>query len=424
MRTAALSSILLLAAGTAFGQFVQYTAPGSLADEEIPTQDRLKAAMDDASYHLGPLRVGPWLALKDVSYVNNVYGTETDQTSDITATLGAGAQAYLPIGHRLTLGMYALPEYVWWHDLSNRRGWNGAVGAGLFGYFNRMTVEVQAGGSRNQQYASSEVQVPVNLEDHHVSALVEVQVVGQMSLFAKGGVDQWRYNQRGLTPDLVNELTPLERDEKHAGGGVRYHFTKTISLGLGVEQYTTDFVHSENGRSSSGPAPFAELSVQAGHLSVIVNAIALDLKPTGQSEFVKYSGTNGNFQIGFRPAGKLELEYYGCRNLAYSIDPATPYYMDERTGVAVQSPLGWRATGRVYWENGRNPYVASATGGTAETDRFSTYGGNASLEFGRAVSLVVGGSRSDYTSAVAARNRSITQIQASLQFQSGKGQWW
>jgi hypothetical protein len=191
-----------------------------------------------------------------------------------------------------------------------------------------------------------------------------------------------------------------------------------------VEQYTNDFVHQANARSNSGLAPVVDLSVQTAHLRVAVNAMTLDLKPTGTSDFIPYRGTNGNFQVGFTPAGKLELQYYGGRNLTYSVQSGASYYLDERTGVAVASPLGWRATGRIYWEQGRNPYVASAAGGPTVTNHLTAYGGNLSLRIGRSASFVVGGSRSEYTSPVAEANRSIAQIQATLQLQSGEGQWW
>jgi len=423
MRKGAIALVLSLVASGVWAQFAQYTVPGSLAEEQVPTRDRLKSAMDTAPYQLGPLRLGPWFALKDVAYVNNVFGTETDQQSDLTATVGGGVHAYLPLGHRLTLGMYALPEYVWWRNLSNRRGWNGDVGAGLFGYFNRITVEVLAGNSRHQQYASSELQVPANLQDRRASALVEVAVVGQMSLFARARSDHWRYVTRGLEPDQAAALVLLDRDESRVGGGIRFHFTKAISLGVGVERYTTDFVRNVNGQSNSGPAPIAELSVETARVFALVSAIALDLKPTGPADFARYTGTNGDFQIGFRPSGKVILEYYGGRSLAYSIDPATPYYLDERAGLAVQSALGWRATARMFWEKGRNAYVA-AGGGPGVADRLTGYGGTITFGLGREASFDVGGSRVDYSSPAVARNRSVTQIQASLRLMSGKAQWW
>ena len=287
-----------------------------------------------------------------------------------------------------------------------------------------MTIEIKAGGSRQQQYASAEVEVPVNLEDRRASALIEVQVLGKLWLFARGGIDQWRYNDRGLTPDLVAELTPLDRDEKRAGGGVRLHFSKAISLGLGVEQYTTNFVNGGGEQANSGAAPVAELSLKAGRLSVLVNAVALDLKPSGQSGFVPYSGTNGNFQVFLKPAGRLTLEYYGGRNLAYSVESGVAYYLDQRMGLAVSSDLGWRASGKIFWETGHLDYIAQPAGATGRTDDLRDYGALFNVRLGRLVTLVVGGDRTDYTSALLANNYSITRVRTSLQFSSGKAQWW
>jgi len=401
-----------------------YTAPGSLAEEQIPNQERVKAAMDEARYHLGPLRYAPWLALKDVTYYDNVYGTTTDKVSDYTATLGAGLHGYVPLASRLTLGMYAMPEYVWWKDLSNRRGWNGGYGAGLFGYFNRATLEVKAGASRNLQYVSNEFEIPADLEDRSVSALFEVQVVGQLSLFVRGGVDKWRYSQRGLPTDVGSQLAGLDRDESHVGGGVRLHFSRDLSLGLGVEQYTTDFVQLNPGSSNSGPAPVAELSAKSGRWSLTVNAQLLDLKPTGSSNFVPYTGTNGNFRIGFQPAGRATLEYYGGRSLAYSVQPEIPYYIDERMGLGLQSALGWRSTGRVYWETGHDDYAPGSQEGSPRRDDFRTYGATFNVGLGRFASLVFTGDRTDYTSTVAAYDRAVSRFQVSLQLSSGKAQWW
>ncbi len=416
--------VLLLATGAARAQFVQYTAPGSLAEEQIPTKERLEASMEASRRHLGPLRFGLWLALKDAAYLNNVNATATDPTSDFTATLGAGAQGYLPLGSHLTLGMYAMPEYVWWRQLANRRGWNGATGAGFFGYFNRMTVEIQAGASRRQQYPSSEVEVPATLEDRHISALVEVKVFGAMSIFGRGGVDRWLYLQRGLSPDLASELGLLDRDEKRAGGGVRLHFTRSISLGLGVEQFATDFAHPDNPNSNSGLAPIAELDLKAGRLRVGVRAFRLNLKPRGTSQFVPYDDTDGSFRLGLKPAGKVELQYYGGRNLVYSVTPGTPYYIDERTGFGLQTRLGSRATGQIFLENGRNRYVAERAGSVPRSDDFKTYGARVNAQIGRWATLVLGADRTDFTSTSAVYDRSITRIETSLHLATGKAQWW
>ncbi len=424
MRRGAIAAVVALSAAGAHAQFVQYTPPGSLAVEQAPTKERLDAAMEEARYRLGPLRVGPWFALKDVGYVNNVFGTTTGQQSDFTATVGVGAHAYLPAGRKLILGLYALPEYVWWRDLADRRGWNGRGGAGLFGYFNRVTLEVQAGASRQQQYPSSEIEVPVNVEDRRGEALLEVRVVGRLSLFGRGSVDRWRYNQRGVVGPLGQELLGLERDETRAGGGVRLHFSERFSVGLGVEQVTNDFTNPERDHSNSGSAPLLEVNFQGAHVRAAVSAVALDLKPEGASQFVAYTGTNGQFQLGWRPGGKVEFVVYGSRNLVYSVFTETPYYIDERTGFSVQAPLGWRSTASAFVEAGRDRYVATPGTGPAPTDDLRGYGATLSFKLGRSVSLVVGGWRTDYTTDLGLYDRSITQVQTTLQFAGGTTQWW
>lgn len=424
MRRAIVAAIAVLAAASGRAQFVQYIEPGSLALEQTPTQERLESAMKEARFHLGPLRIGPWFAIKDLGYMNNVYGTTTDLKSDYTATFGAGAHAYLPVGPKLIVGAYALPEYVWWHNLASRRGWNGRGGAGLFGYFNRLTLEVQAGVSRQQQYPSSEVEVPVNVEDQHTEALLEVRVAGQLSLFGRGNLDRWRYNERGLIGSLGAELVAIERNETQAGGGVRFHFTDEISVGVGAERITTDFIHPEHDLSNSGTAPLLELDLQGAHLHATVSAIALDQRPKESSGFIKYSGTAGQFRLGWRPHGKLELAWYGARDLVYSVYAPVPYYIDERTGISAQTPLGWRSTIRAFVEAGRDTYVATPAFNGARTDDLKAYGAAFNLKLSELVTLVVGGSRTEYTTDLGAYNRSVTQVQTSLQFNSGAAAWW
>ena len=422
MRRAGVMAMAALAAATAQAQFAQYTAPGSLAVEQVQLKDRLEAAMKQARYRVGPFRLGPWIALKDFGYLNNAYSTATGEKSDYTGTIGAGAQAYLPVGPKLILSAYALPEYVWWRDEHARRGWNGSGGAGMFGYFNRVTLELQGGYSREQQYVSSEVTTPVNLEDRHADGTVEVRMTGRLSLFGRGSAHRWRYNLRGLDTSFGSTLLINERNEASAGGGVRIHLSDDASVGLGVENFSTEFIHPDHDLSNSGTAPMVEVRVQRAHVRISASAVRLDLTPKAGSSFVKYTGTMGQFQLGWRPRSRLELVWYGNRNLVYSFSQGSPYYIDERTGLSAEMPLGWRSRVRVFGESGRDRYVASAAG-PGRGDDLKAWGGSLSFALGGDVSLGLSGSRTDYTSRVAFFDRSITQVQATLQF-GGRWGWW
>jgi hypothetical protein len=375
--------------------------------------------MEQARYRLGPLHVSPWFALKDVAYVNNVFGTAADQKADFTATIGAGLHAYLPVGGKVIVGTYLLPEYVWWRDLSTRRVWNGTYGVGVFGYFNRVTLEARAGDSRAQQYASTEFEQPVNVRDQRASASLEVRVLGRFALFGRGSDDRWRYREQDLGTSLGSELLFLDRDEKRVGGGVRYRPSKALAIGVGVERITTEFVRPGRNRSNSGGAPLVELSMEGGHLRVVVDAVKLDLEPEDASTFIPYAGTTGHVQLAWTPRSALELQVYGGRNLVYSISEVGPYYVDERKGVGVSTRIGWRGVARLFWETGRDDYA-----GVSRTDDLKSYGAVFDFKLGRWGSFVIDGARTDYASSDVAFDRSVTRVQTSIRLTGSSAQWW
>ena len=86
--------------------------------------------MGDAPWRLGAVRVQPWLGLRDVAYIDNVFGSADDPESDLTLTFGAGLKAYLPVGEKVVLAAHILPEYVWWRDNDQLSDWHYRYGAG------------------------------------------------------------------------------------------------------------------------------------------------------------------------------------------------------------------------------------------------------------------------------------------------------
>ena len=151
----------LLQTERAQSQFVQYTAPGSLRATQTPTREDFENALRDARWRWGTLRLTPWYELKDMGYNSNVFGSTTNQQSDFTVTAGAGLRAFrLESEPRHPRP----PEYAWWNELENRRRLNGRYGAGLFGYFDRLTVDAEGTYAEQQSYASSELEQPIKLK--------------------------------------------------------------------------------------------------------------------------------------------------------------------------------------------------------------------------------------------------------------------
>src|SRR4029077_7398342 len=124
--------------------------PGGPAEKPVSRREAIDSEVAQARYHLGVVRIAPWLELRDVAYVRSLFSSGVQSSpSDFTATVGAGFHAYLRNTPKVTWSLGVLPEYVWWQRKTERRRLNGHYKLGVQGYFNRLTVE--ASGGREQQ---------------------------------------------------------------------------------------------------------------------------------------------------------------------------------------------------------------------------------------------------------------------------------
>jgi hypothetical protein len=413
----------MLVAGVAHAQFQQYIVPGSLGIQEVPTKERLEAAMKAARFHLGRVRLGTIVGLNNVTYTNNVYGSAGNQASDVSATVTAGLQGYLPAGKKLVFGLYALPQYNWWHTLDSLRSWGGQAGIGIFGYFNRVTIELQGSSARTQQYYSSGNMVPVNVRDQRASGTLEIRVLGRLAVFASGAQDRWRYENQplGFLPATVFSFS--DRDETALTGGLRYRFRQGMMVGVGYGTTNTAFPNETRDRSNSGSGPVLEVQLEGKRLWANVNVSYPSLSAKAGSDFVGYSGPAGSAQVGWHPKGDLELQLYGGRYISYTVVAPFPYYVDGRIGAGAQGALGWRTAARVFYERGRDNYAVGSDA-SPRSDDFDVVGLTLDFRVGRQSGITVGWNRTDYTSNAAGGSRSIPMFQLSLRLAGSGAAWW
>lgn len=91
-------------------QFGQYVLPGEQLTRTPADKETLERAMEAVPFRLGGIRWGTYLALRNIQYVDNVFGTATNKTSDVTASVAAGVHAYLLLGKRFLVGAYGVPS--------------------------------------------------------------------------------------------------------------------------------------------------------------------------------------------------------------------------------------------------------------------------------------------------------------------------
>ena len=151
--------------------------------------------MDRARLRLGPMRILPSFNVWNAGYDSNVFGISVDPVGDWTATVDAGATFLIPFGSKIVLQADAFPQYTWYNELSDRNEFGGRYNGSLYGFFNRMTVELQGASFQQYQSYSSEIDSPVFQTSFAATAKFDLELGSRLALFGQGVYQDVTYEQ-------------------------------------------------------------------------------------------------------------------------------------------------------------------------------------------------------------------------------------
>jgi hypothetical protein len=417
MRLKILSSmtfILWLYAAAAGAQFLQYTPPGGPEQDPETRREELERELEDARFNLGVVRIAPWATLRNVAYVRNFFDVGEQPPDDFTATVGAGLRAYVRNGPRATWTAKVLPEYVWWQKQDERRRLDGRYLLGFQGYFNRLTLEVQAGRQQQQRIVTPEVPVLVSERRDGGEVLVEVGLGSALSLFTAYSVNQLDSLVEDIDDPRVQELDQLNRDERVLRAGLRWQRSERWMVALGAERSEVEFDRVTVDRSNEGVAPVAEVRFEGNRLQARADVAFRSLEAREGSLFVPYDRVTGGAAVFVEASRLVTPSVYFNRGLIYSLFPQYAYLEDERLGAALDFDLGRRTRARVYAEQGTNSYTPFLPLTPRREDDVKAYGGL--LEFGltRWLALQMSATRSSFDSDIPGADRSYTTAGATI----------
>lgn len=415
--------LLFLIAASAGAQFAQYTTPGGPDGRPVDRKGLLRKQVESARFRLGAVRVAPAFGLKDAEYVRNLLGARSGSgtPTDFTATVGAGARAYLPTGPAVTWTLYALPEYVWWQHDTARRRLNGLYGVGFDGFWNRLTVTAAAGSDTQQQILTSELPRLTSARVDHAGGTAEIEVSGPIYTFVSGTASRSRNLGKPSVDPFADLLDQLDRDEQVARAELRWRHRGWLA-GLGAEYSNVDFIRRPGviDRSNSGTAPVLELTRDGGRLFFQADVAQRSLTAKQGSSFVKFDKTTGNAAVSYEMTRAAGLWVYFNRNLVYSLSTGYSYLADLRHGVALHMKLGPRTSANLFGETGTLDYTAIAAGTPRRKDDLVSFGGAVNFRLLRSATLGIQGSRTRFNSNIAGASRELTVLGLTATFVGGQ----
>ncbi len=391
------------AAASALAQGSEYTPPGTLGRQPVDRREQLAEAIESARWRFGPVRVEPWLALREVAWVEQ-QRDDGESERDFTASGGVGAHFYLPIGSRTTLAAQALPHYVWWEKAEERRDWAGRYGAGVFLHGNRLLVELIGRTDEGERQISPEIERRISSDDRRLEANVEVPLGGSLSLFGRGSATSLRFAEASEP-----QLDLLERDDREWLAGVRWR-RGDFAVALGAGGVRADFERAP--RDARGESLYGELSWSRSKLSASAALWAAEMEATDGSQFEGFDGTLGRARIGWQPRDRFLLALYGQESFVWSVEPGRSWFVDRRVGSEIGLTLRERGRLRAFVESGEHRYSAGSAG--KRTDDTRSVGAGATFPLGRHLSLGPEWRRTEVTNRSLGVDRSFDELRVGL----------
>lgn len=386
----------------------------------MPVKDAVSGEMERSRIRLGPVRLLPWIAVRNFGYNDNIFGSSEDRVGDWLATLAAGARLYVPVGSKTFLRLDALPEYTWYKHLGSRSQFGGRGQAAFLAFFNRMSVEIS--GTYNDDpvsILSSEVPATIERIGWDGKANVEIEATHRISFFAGAEVLKERIHNPGSVPPGFVSVENYDRTDGVARAGVRYRFSPGWDVSLAAEGTQTKFVLTPEERNNRSTAALFGLHYDRPRFFANLYAGYRRGRPLDDSAFPEFATGTGSAYFSYSLTRAVDLSVFGSRRLAYGSSVEAPYYIETRYGGGASVRVFSKLSVQAFGTYGTNDYTLAARHSptvTARRDDVSTYGGGLTLSLWRNVNLTAGATRNDYNANVPGRDRAVTTFTTGLSF--------
>ena len=323
----------------------------------------------------GPLTLAPSLVIKDIGVDDNVFNEAVDPKSDFTLTLtprtSVGFRA-----RRLRLTYVTAVDYVYYETYASERGTNVTSEVRVDVDLGRLRPYASLAGANTRNRLNTEVDARARHHDQSYTAGLTLRVASRTNVLLNARRGRIEYQPDATFRGISLQDSFNGRMERIEGGlGIDVTPITTFSVVAQREQQRFDLSPSRNSNSwrVSPTLTFSPTGLLTGTASFGYRHFdAVDPLPD-------YSGFVASATIGATIYGRHQVQATYLRDVQYSYDPSTPYFVANGGGVTwttiVAGPFDVRGT------VGRNLMQYRGEVGGAGTDTSTTYGGGIGYRF-------------------------------------------
>ena len=325
---------------------------------------------------LGPVQLTPSLVVKEMGVDNNVFNEPVDPKTDFTVTATPRADLLFRM-RRLRVSFGVGSDYVYYHKYTSERGTNGAVATRIELDLGRFRPYLSAQWLNTRTRLNAEVDERARHRDATYGAGFSLLIASRTHLLGNASRGTIAYEPgevfRGV--DLRQSFDG-RRDSLDGGIGIDLTPLTRFSVLVAREQQRFDLSPDRNSNTwrVSPILNFSPTGLLTGSASVGYRRFHT-LSPT----LADYSGLVSAVSIGATIYGRHQLQAIVNRDVQYSYDENTDYYLGTTIGFTwttlVVGPVDVRGTAT------RNLMDYRAATSDAGHDTMTTYGGGVGDRF-------------------------------------------
>jgi len=340
---------------------------GRTASAQTPTPAN---TAENALIKLGPVGLNPSIALRDIGVDNNVFHDNEDPKSDFTFTFTPRAEVlFSPRGLHLSLATAV--DFVYFDTYDTERGTNQSSEIKANVDLGRLQPYASFSGANTRERYNSEIDERARHHDHTYNTGVLLKVASRTIL--SGGVRRTSTNfEEGSVFRGEDLAVALDNHLDGVDGSVGMQLTPVTGVNLLVSQEWQRFDLSPE-RDSDSLRITPTVTFSPGGL--LNGSVAIGYRRfNGRSpDLPDFSGLVATVNIGATIVGRHRLETSFARDLRYSYEDATPYYLSTGGTVTVTTQVNGPFDVRVAGTLQSLDYGQSNPGQSSDT--YKAYGG-------------------------------------------------
>jgi hypothetical protein len=368
---------------------------------------------------LGPLELAPQVRVSTV-YDTNVYNLNADPKDDLVTSAAPQTRAFAKLG-RITIDGRAGGSAEYYRLYTEQNSINMLGAATVAVALNRVTPHVTYSALSSRERFGFEIDDRPRRHLQGVAAGVDLRLASKTVVALKAQRDSERFGEDAV---FRGENLPqaLNREMRVIGITLRQALSVLTTLSISVDRTEDrfEFLRDRDARGISigGGLAFKPTALVTGAFSIGYLRFAPVQQTTSE-----FKGLVTSAALSYVVRGATRFGLQAQRNVTYSYDPSTPYYVLAGADVSVthRAAEHWAITGRA--GRYRMNYVsAGSVGGfpnsltAAGTDRSDTVGLGVGFQFNRDTDITVDVDRMRRFSVQTIRAFESTRVRSTLGF--------